>query len=88
MGRRPQSSLSFSELLPTLGLSVIRFWGLQVPYGPERTKIDMRIQQIAGERVPWIFLVNPGWREAFKKEWTGFHWYPDNNVHFDWLYKK
>lgn len=60
----------------------------QVPYGPERTKIDMRIQQIAGERVPWIFLVNPGWREAFKKEWTGFHWYPDNNVHFDWLYKK
>jgi len=59
-----------------------------VPYGPERTKNDMRIQQIAGERVPWIFLVNPGWREAFKKEWVGFHWYPDNNVHFDWLYKK
>ena len=38
--------------------------------------------------VPWIFMVNPGWREAFKKEWTGFHWYPDNNIHFDWLYKK
>jgi peptide/nickel transport system substrate-binding protein len=60
----------------------------QVPYGPERTKMDLRIQQIAGERVPWIFLVNPGWREAFKKEWTGFHWYPDNNVHFDWLSRK
>jgi peptide/nickel transport system substrate-binding protein len=60
----------------------------QTPYGPERTKMDLRIQQIAAERAPWIYLVNPGWREAFKKEWKGFHWYPDNNVHFDWLYKK
>src|SRR5213593_4637927 len=47
----------------------------QVPYGPERTKNDLRIQQIAGERVPWLFMVNSGWREAFKKEWVGFHWY-------------
>jgi peptide/nickel transport system substrate-binding protein len=60
----------------------------RTPYGAERLKMDLRIQQIAAERVPWIFLVNPGWREAFKKEWKGFHWYPDNNVHFDWLYKK
>lgn len=58
------------------------------PYGPERTGMDLRIQQIVAERVPWIFLVNPGWREAFKKEWAGFHWYPDNNVHFEWLYKR
>ncbi|HEV8530927.1 MAG TPA: hypothetical protein VGT00_05895, partial [Methylomirabilota bacterium] len=60
----------------------------RTPYGAERLKMDLRIQQITAERVPWIFLVNPGWREAFKKEWKGFHWYPDNNVHFDWLYKK
>jgi peptide/nickel transport system substrate-binding protein len=60
----------------------------QTPYGAERTKMDLRIQQVAAERVPWIFLVNPGWREAVKKEWKGFHWYPDNNVHFDWLYKR
>jgi hypothetical protein len=37
--------------------------------------------------VPWIFLVEPGWREALKKEWTNFHWYPDNNLHLEWLYK-
>ena len=49
--------------------------------------MDLRIQEMAAEQVPWIFLVNPGWREAFKKGWAGFHWYPDNNVHFDWLYK-
>jgi peptide/nickel transport system substrate-binding protein len=60
----------------------------RTPYGAERLKMDLRIQQIVAERAPWIFLVNPGWREAFKKEWKGFHWYPDNNVHFDWLYKK
>jgi len=61
---------------------------LRTPYGPERLKMDLRVQQIAAERVPWIFLANPGWREAFKKDWAGFHWYPDNNVHFDWLYKR
>lgn len=57
------------------------------PYGPDRTRMDLRVQQIAAEEVPWIFLVNPGWREAFKAGWTNFHWYPDNNVHFEWLYR-
>jgi peptide/nickel transport system substrate-binding protein len=61
---------------------------LRTPFGPERLRLDLRVQQLAAERVPWIFLVNPGWREAFKKGWTGFHWYPDNNVHFDWLYQR
>jgi hypothetical protein len=49
--------------------------------------MDLRVQELAAQEVPWIFLVEPGWREAFKKEWTNFHWYPDNNVHFEWLYK-
>ena len=49
--------------------------------------MDLRVQQLAAEQVPWIFLVNPGWREAFSKKWTNFHWYPDNNVHFEWVYK-
>jgi peptide/nickel transport system substrate-binding protein len=53
----------------------------------ERTKMDLRVQELAAQEVPWIFLVEPGWREAFKKGWTNFHWYPDNNVHFEWLYK-
>ena len=56
-------------------------------YGPERFKMDMRIQERVAETVPWIFLVNPGWREALKKEWKGFSWYPDNNIHYDRLYK-
>ncbi len=60
---------------------------MHTPYGPQRLEMDNRVQQIAAEQVPWIFLVNPGWREAVKKEWKGFHWYPDNNVHFEWLYK-
>jgi peptide/nickel transport system substrate-binding protein len=60
---------------------------MQMPLGEERRKMDVRVQQIAAEEVPWIFLVEPGWREAFKKEWTNYHWYPDNNVHFEWLYK-
>ena len=57
------------------------------PYGPERTAMDLEIQQLAAEQVPWIFMVNPGWREAFKKGWAGATWYPDNNVHFDRLSK-
>jgi peptide/nickel transport system substrate-binding protein len=57
------------------------------PFGPERLKKNMRIQQRVAETVPWIFLVNPGWREAAKAEWKGFSWYPDNNVHFERLYK-
>jgi peptide/nickel transport system substrate-binding protein len=57
------------------------------PYGPERTEMDLRIQELVGEQVPWIFMVNPGWREAFKKGWAGATWYPDNNVHFDRLFK-
>jgi peptide/nickel transport system substrate-binding protein len=61
---------------------------MQLPLGDERTKMDLRVQQLAAEEVPWIFLVEPGWREAFKKEWTNYHWYPDNNVHFEWLYKE
>jgi ABC-type transport system substrate-binding protein len=61
---------------------------MQMPLGDERTKMDLRVQQLAAEEVPWIFLVEPGWREAFKKEWTNYHWYPDNNVHFEWLYKE
>ncbi len=60
---------------------------MEMPLGDERTKMDLRVQEIAGQEVPWIFLIEPGWREAFKKEWTNFHWYPDNNVHFEWLYK-
>lgn len=60
---------------------------MQMPLSAERTKMDLRVQQIAAEQVPWIFLVEPGWREAVKKEWTNFHWYPDNNVHYEWLYK-
>lgn len=60
----------------------------RTPYGPERLKMDHRAQQIVAEQAPWIFLVNPGWREAFKKDWAGFTWYPDNNVHFDRLYKR
>ena len=49
--------------------------------------MDMRIQEIAGTDVPWIFLVNPGWREAMKSEWKNFSWYPDNNIHYERLYK-
>jgi peptide/nickel transport system substrate-binding protein len=56
-------------------------------FGPERLKMDMRIQERVAETVPWIFLVNPGWREALKKEWKGISWYPDNNIHYDRLYK-
>lgn len=61
---------------------------IETPYGPDRLKMDRRAQQICGEDVPWIFLINPGWREAFRKGWTNFHWYPDNNVHYQWLYKR
>ena len=57
------------------------------PFGPERLAMDRKIQQLVGEQVPWIFLVNPGWREALKAGWAGATWYPDNNVHFDRLYK-
>jgi ABC-type transport system substrate-binding protein len=57
------------------------------PYGPERTAMDLEIQKLAAEQVPWIFMVNPGWREAFKGGWAGATWYPDNNVHFDRLFK-
>jgi peptide/nickel transport system substrate-binding protein len=60
---------------------------MEMPLGDDRTKMDLRVQEIAATEVPWIFLVEPGWREAFKKGWTNFHWYPDNNVHFEWLYK-
>ena len=60
---------------------------MQMPLGEERTTKDLRVQQLAAEEVPWIFMVEPGWREALKKEWTNFHWYPDNNLHFEWLYK-
>jgi len=60
---------------------------MQMPLTEERTKMDLRVQEIAAQEVPWIFLVEPGWREAVKKEWTDFHWYPDNNIHFEWLYK-
>ena len=28
--------------------------------------MDLEIQRLAGEQVPWIYMVNPGWREAFK----------------------
>ncbi len=56
-------------------------------YGDKRLQMDMEIQKLVGEQVPWIFMVNPGWREAFKAGWAGFTWYPDNNVHFDRLYK-
>jgi peptide/nickel transport system substrate-binding protein len=61
---------------------------MQTSYGEDRNKMGRRAQQIFGEEVPWILTVNPGWREAFRKGWTNFHWYPDNNVHFEWLYKK
>ena len=57
------------------------------PYGKERTELDLKIQKLVGEQVPWIFMVNPGWREAMKKGWEGATWYPDNNVHFDRLFK-
>lgn len=60
---------------------------MQMPLGEERLKKDLRVQQIAAEEVPWIFLVEPGWREAVRKGWTNFHWYPDNNMHYEWLYK-
>jgi len=60
---------------------------MEMPSGEERTRMDLRVQEIAAQEVPWIFLVDPGWREAVKKEWTNFHWYPDNNVHFQWLFK-
>ena len=39
-------------------------------FGPERLKMDMRIQELVAETAPWIFLVNPGWREALKAEWN------------------
>ena len=60
---------------------------MQIVPGPDRLKMDLRVQQLAAEEVPWIFLIKPGWREAFSRKWTNFHWYPDNNVHFEWLYK-
>ena len=60
---------------------------MQMPLGEERTKKDLRVQELAAQEVPWIFLIEPGWREAVKKEWLNPHWYPDNNVHFEWLYK-
>lgn len=56
-------------------------------YGDERLRMDLEIQKLVGEQAPWIFMVNPGWREAFKAGWAGFTWYPDNNVHYDRLYK-
>ena len=49
--------------------------------------MDLKIQELVAEQVPWIFMVNPGWREAFKNGWAGATWYPDNNVHFDRLFK-
>jgi peptide/nickel transport system substrate-binding protein len=57
------------------------------PFGEKRKQMDLRVQQIVAEEVPWIFLVNPGWREAFKKDWQGFTWYPDNNIHYEHLSK-
>ncbi|HET6522564.1 MAG TPA: ABC transporter substrate-binding protein [Geminicoccaceae bacterium] len=69
----------FNELVTTM---------MRTPYGAERDAMDRRAQQICGEEVPWIYLVNPGWREALRAGWTNFHWNPDNNVHFHWLYKK
>ena len=32
--------------------------------------------------MPWIFLVNPGWREALKAEWKAFSWFRTAS-HFD-----
>jgi peptide/nickel transport system substrate-binding protein len=61
---------------------------MRTPYGPERKKMDLRAQQICGEEVPWIFMVNPGWREAIRKGWSNFHWYPDNNMRYEWIYKE
>lgn len=60
---------------------------MTTPHGDERVKMDLRIQEIAAQKLPWIFLVNPGWREAVKKEWKGFHWNPDNHLYFEWMYK-
>lgn len=68
----------FNQLVTTM---------MQIPPSPERLKMDLRVQELAAQEVPWIYLINPGWREAFRKGWTDFHWYPDNNVHFEWLYK-
>jgi len=58
------------------------------PYGAERTKMDLRIQELVAEQAPWIYMVNPGWREALKAGWKGATWYPDNNIHFERLYKQ
>jgi peptide/nickel transport system substrate-binding protein len=69
----------FNELVTTM---------MQMPLGEERTRLDLRVQELAAEEVPWIFLIEPGWREAVKREWTNFHWFPDNNLHFNWLYKR
>jgi hypothetical protein len=30
---------------------------------------------------------DPGWREAVKKGWDGATRYPDNNLHFERLFK-
>ena len=60
---------------------------MQMPLGDERLRMDLRVQELAARKCPGSFSSQPGWREAFKKEWTNFHWYPDNNVHFEWLYK-
>lgn len=69
----------FNELVTTM---------MQLPLGEERTRLDLRVQELAAQEVPWIFLIEPGWREAVKREWTNFHWFPDNNLHFNWLYKR
>ena len=46
--------------------------------GPRRISAFSRSRQ---RKCPGSSWSKPGWREAFKKEWTNFHWYPDNNVH-------
>ena len=33
---------------------------MQMLLGDERTRMDLRVQEIAAQEVPWIFLVEPG----------------------------
>jgi peptide/nickel transport system substrate-binding protein len=51
---------------------------------PKRVADMQRVQHIAVEEAPWIFLFNPGYQLATRTDLQGFSWYtPNGNAWFD-----
>jgi len=51
---------------------------------PQRLADMKRVQQIAMEQAPWVFLMNPGYQLAARSNVKGYSWYtPNGNAFFD-----